>query len=74
MCVANGWDLIYSDNHWPNFDTTKRFVENVMVFHHQAYWIIGITNTSKTSLGVRLLECTQKSRILGLDFFLIQIY
>jgi hypothetical protein len=30
-------------------------------------WIIGIINTSKNNLVVRLLECTQKSRILGLD-------
>jgi hypothetical protein len=31
MCVANGWDLIYNGNNQSNFDTTKRFVENVMV-------------------------------------------
>jgi len=36
MCVVDGWDLIYSENHWSNFDTTKRFVENVMVPYLQA--------------------------------------
>jgi hypothetical protein len=35
MCVTNGWDLIYTENHWSNFDTTKHFVENVMVSYHQ---------------------------------------
>ncbi len=36
MCVVNGWDLTYNENHWSNFDTTKHFVENVMVLYHQA--------------------------------------
>jgi hypothetical protein len=36
MCVVDGWDLIYDENHWSNFDTTKHFVENVMVPYHQA--------------------------------------
>ncbi len=30
------WDLTYSENHWSNFDTTKHFVENVMVPYQQA--------------------------------------
>ncbi len=37
MCVADGRDLIYSENHWSNFDTTKCFVENVMVLYHQVH-------------------------------------
>jgi hypothetical protein len=36
MCVTNGWDLTYSENHWSNFDITKHFVENVLVPYHQA--------------------------------------
>jgi hypothetical protein len=34
MCVIDGWDLTYNENHWSNFDTTKHFVENVMVLYH----------------------------------------
>jgi hypothetical protein len=37
MCVTDGRDLIYSENHWSNFDTTKCFVENVMVLYHQVH-------------------------------------
>jgi hypothetical protein len=36
MCVADGWDFTYSENHWSNFETTKHFVEIVMVPYHQA--------------------------------------
>jgi hypothetical protein len=36
MCVSDGWDFTYSENHWSNFETTKHFVEIVMVPYHQA--------------------------------------
>jgi len=32
MCVADGWDLTYSEKHWSNLEMTKYFVENIMVF------------------------------------------
>ncbi len=34
--MTNGWDFTYSENHWSNFETTKCFVENIMVLSHQA--------------------------------------
>ncbi len=65
MCVANGWDLTYNENHWSNFDTTKHFVENVMVPYHQVQIeLLGLQTHQKL---VWLLEHTQKSKILGLD-------
>jgi len=36
MCVTNGWELNYSDNHWSNLEMTIQYVENVMVFYHKA--------------------------------------
>jgi len=35
MCVADGWDFTHNENHWSNFETTKHFVEIVMVPYHQ---------------------------------------
>jgi hypothetical protein len=35
MCVTNGWDLTYSENHRSNLEATKCFVENVMVPYHK---------------------------------------
>jgi hypothetical protein len=34
LCVADEWDLTYSENHWSNFETTKHFVKIVMVPYH----------------------------------------
>jgi hypothetical protein len=36
ICVINKRDFPYSENHWSNLETTKHFVENIMVYYHQA--------------------------------------
>jgi hypothetical protein len=36
MCVTNGWDLTYSENHWSNLEMTIQYVENVMLLYHKA--------------------------------------
>jgi hypothetical protein len=55
MCVVDGWDLTYNDNHWSNFDTTKHFVENDMVICHQAQIELLKLQTHKKL--VWLLDC-----------------
>jgi hypothetical protein len=35
ICVINKRDFPYSENHWSNLETTKHFVENIMVCYHQ---------------------------------------
>ncbi len=37
MCINNGWDLTFSDNHWSTLETTKRFVHKIQLlyFHSQ---------------------------------------
>jgi hypothetical protein len=35
MCVADGWDLTYSENHLSNLEMIEYFVENIMVFYHE---------------------------------------
>ncbi len=75
VCVANGWDLIYNENHWPNFDNTKHFVENVMVLYHQAQIeLLGLQTHQKL---VWLLHCWsihKSQKFLDSIFFLIQIF
>ncbi len=55
MCVVDGWDLTHSENYWSNFDTTKCFVENVMVPYHQGQIeLLGLQTHQKL---VWLLDC-----------------
>jgi hypothetical protein len=58
MCVVDVWDLTYSENHWPNLEMIKRFVEIVMVPYHRSNWITWTTNKLENDLVVKLLECT----------------
>ncbi len=55
MCVVDGWDLTHNENHWSNFDTTKHFVENVVVPYHQAQIeLLGLQTHQK---WIWLLDC-----------------
>jgi hypothetical protein len=35
-CIKDGWDFIFSENHWSSLETTKQFITNIflIIFNH----------------------------------------
>jgi len=31
MCINDGWDFTFSENHWSTLETTKRFVHKILL-------------------------------------------
>lgn len=56
MCVADGWDLTYSENHWSNLEMTKYCGKYHGVLAPNSNQTTWITNTLENNMVVRLLE------------------